>query len=111
MVEKSWENVTPKQLPEWTMINSVDPSPFDPGTCYVAGTRYKLGDYTPYLYKTTDYGATWQTITNGIEKEDFTRVVRADPSQKGMLYAGTENGIYVSYDDGLLGLHFKRIFL
>ena len=105
---KSWENVTPKQLPEWTMINSVDPSPFDPGTCYVAGTRYKLGDYTPYLYKTTDYGATWQTITNGIEKEDFTRVVRADPSQKGLLYAGTENGIYVSYDDGASWSSFQK---
>ena len=104
----NWSNITPKQMPEWTMINSVEPSPFDPGTCYVAGTRYKLGDYTPYLYKTTDYGETWKTITNGIAKEDFTRVVRADPSRKGMLYAGTENGIYVSYDDGSSWSSFQK---
>jgi photosystem II stability/assembly factor-like uncharacterized protein len=96
----NWKNITPKQMPEWTMINTIEASPFDPGTCYVAGTRYKLGDYTPYLYKTTDYGVTWQTITSGIAKEDFTRVIRADPNREGMLYAGTENGIYVSYDDG-----------
>ena len=96
----NWKNITPKQMPEWTMINTIEASPFDPGTCYVAGTRYKLGDYTPYLYKTTDYGVTWKTITSGIAKEDFTRVIRADPSREGMLYAGTENGIYISYDDG-----------
>lgn len=96
----NWKNITPKQMPEWTMINSIEASPFDPGTCYVAGTRYKLGDYTPYLYKTTDYGVTWKTITSGIANEDFTRVIRADPSRKGMLYAGTENGMYISYDDG-----------
>ena len=105
---ENWSNITPKQLPEWTMINSIEPSPFDPGTCYVAGTRYKLGDYTPYLYKTTDYGVTWKTITNGIAKEDFTRVVRADPNRKGMLYAGTENGIYVSYDDGTSWSSFQK---
>ena len=105
---ENWSNITPKQLPEWTMINSIEPSPFDPGTCYVAGTRYKLGDYTPYLYKTTDYGATWKTITSGIAKEDFTRVVRADPNRKGMLYAGTENGIYVSYDDGTSWSSFQK---
>ncbi len=105
---ENWSNITPKQLPEWTMINSVEPSPFDPGTCYVAGTRYKLGDYTPYLYKTTDYGLTWKTITKGIAKEDFTRVVRADPKQKGLLYAGTEHGIYVSYDDGTSWSSFQK---
>ena len=105
---ENWSNITPKQLPEWTMINSIEPSPFDPGTCYVAGTRYKLGDYSPYLYKTTDYGATWKTITSGIAKEDFTRVVRADPNRKGMLYAGTENGIYVSYDDGTSWSSFQK---
>ncbi len=97
---KNWTDVTPKGMPEWMMINSVEPSVFDPGTCYVAGTRYKLGDFTPYLYKTTDYGATWKKITNGIPSEHFTRVLREDPKQKGLLYAGTETGMYVSFDDG-----------
>ena len=97
---KTWANITPKNLPEWMMINSVDPSPFDPATCYIAGTRYKMGDFTPYLYKTNDYGATWQKITKGIAKEHFTRVLRADPKRKGLLYAGTETGMYISFDDG-----------
>jgi photosystem II stability/assembly factor-like uncharacterized protein len=105
---KTWDNITPKQLPEWTMINSIEPSPFDSGTCYVAGTRYKLGDYSPYLYKTTDYGVTWKNITNGIAQEDFTRVVRSDLSQKGLLYAGTENGMYISYDDGTSWKSFQK---
>ena len=97
---KNWENVTPSQMPEWTMINSVEPSPFDPAVCYIAGTLYKTGDFKPYLYKTTDYGKTWQLITNGIDAEHFTRVVRTDPNQKGLLYAGTETGMYISFDDG-----------
>ncbi|SDB62620.1 Uncharacterized protein SAMN03097699_2742 [Flavobacteriaceae bacterium MAR_2010_188] len=97
---ESWENVTPKGMPEWMMINSVEPSAFDEGTSYVAGTRYKLGDFAPYLYKTTDYGKTWTKITNGIPAEHFTRVVREDPKQKGLLYAGTETGMYISFDDG-----------
>jgi len=96
----TWENVTPTGMPEWMMINSVEPSAFDEGTCYVAGTRYKLGDFNPYLYKTTDYGKTWTKITSGIESEHFTRVVREDPKQKGLLYAGTETGMYISFDDG-----------
>ncbi|WP_088340059.1 WD40/YVTN/BNR-like repeat-containing protein [Robiginitalea sediminis] len=97
---ESWENVTPSGMPEWSMINSVEPSAFDEGTCYVAATRYKLGDFQPYLYKTTDYGQTWQKITNGIDGEHFTRVVREDPKRKGLLYAGTETGMYISFDDG-----------
>ncbi|MGM5469236.1 VPS10 domain-containing protein [Flavobacteriaceae bacterium LMO-SS05] len=97
---QTWENVTPKGMPEWMMINSVEPSAFDAGTCYVAGTRYKLGDFTPYLYKTTDYGKSWTKITNGIHPEHFTRVVREDPKQKGLLYAGTETGMYISFNDG-----------
>ncbi|MEQ3657127.1 MAG: glycosyl hydrolase [Dokdonia sp.] len=97
---QSWENVTPKGMPEAMMINSVEPSAFDQGTCYVAGTRYKSGDFTPYLYKTTDYGKSWKKITNGIPEEHFTRVVREDPKQKGLLYAGTETGMYISWDDG-----------
>jgi hypothetical protein len=82
------------------MINSIEPSPFDPAACYVAGTLYKTGDFKPYLYKTSDYGKTWVSITNGIEKEHFTRVLRADPARKGLLYAGTETGMYISFDDG-----------
>ncbi len=97
---KTWENVTPPNMPEWNMINSIEPSAFDEGTCYVAATRYKLGDFTPYLYKTTDYGKTWAKITNGIEAEHFTRVVREDPKRKGLLYAGTETGMYISFNDG-----------
>ena len=96
----SWTNVTPKGMPEWMMINSVEPSAFDEGTCYVAGTRYKSGDFTPYLYKTTDYGKSWKLITRGIPGEHFTRVLREDPKHKGLLYAGTETGMYISFDDG-----------
>ncbi|OIQ40605.1 MAG: glycosyl hydrolase [Bacteroidetes bacterium MedPE-SWsnd-G1] len=97
---KNWENITPKGMPEWMMINSIEPSAFDDGTAYVAGTRYKLGDFTPYLYKTTDFGKSWKLITSGIDPEHFTRVVREDPKQKGLLYAGTETGMYISFDDG-----------
>jgi len=97
---KNWENVTPKEMPEWMMINSIEPSAFDAGTCYVAGTKYKSGDFAPYLYKTSDYGKTWTKITNGINPEHFTRVLREDPKQKGLLYAGTETGMYISFDDG-----------
>ncbi|MBV6645838.1 MAG: glycosyl hydrolase [Cyclobacteriaceae bacterium] len=96
----NWANVTPSQLPEWTMINSMEIDPFNKGGLYVAGTRYKLGDYQPYLYKTKDYGNTWQKITTGIPQDHFTRVVRADPERQGLLYAGTESGMYISFDDG-----------
>ncbi len=97
---ETWENVTPKGMPEWIMINSIEPSVYDEGTCYIAGTKYKTGDFAPYLYKTNDYGKTWKKITNGIPSEHFTRVVREDPKKKGFLYAGTETGLYVSYNDG-----------
>lgn len=97
---ESWQKVTPTGMPEWTMINSVEIDPFNKGGLYVAGTRYKLGDYQPYLYKTEDYGATWKKITNGIPSDHFTRALRADPVKKGLLYAGTETGMYVSFNDG-----------
>ncbi len=97
---KNWSDVTPPQMPKWLMINSIDPDPFTKGGAYVAGTRYKSGDYRPYLYKTEDYGKSWKLIVTGISTEHFTRVVRADPKRKGLLYAGTESGMYVSFDDG-----------
>ncbi|TAI47416.1 WD40/YVTN/BNR-like repeat-containing protein [Flagellimonas allohymeniacidonis] len=97
---QNWENVTPTNLPDWSMINSIEPSTYDEGTCYLAATRYKLGDFQPYLYKTTDYGKTWTKITNGIDSEHFTRVLREDPKRKGLLYAGTETGMYISFNDG-----------
>ncbi|WP_224488354.1 WD40/YVTN/BNR-like repeat-containing protein [Robertkochia flava] len=97
---QTWDNVTPKQAPKWLMINSIEPSPFEEGTCYVAGTLYKEGDFAPYLYKTTNFGKTWETITDGINEEHFTRVLRADPNRKGLLYAGTETGMYISFNDG-----------
>ncbi len=97
---EEWDNITSADMPEWMMINSIDISPFEDGTAYIAGTRYKLGDYQPYLYKVSDYGKKWQKITNGIDTKHFTRVVRADPNRKGLLYAGTETGMYISFDDG-----------
>jgi hypothetical protein len=98
---KTWENVTPKNnMPEWIQINSIEASPHDARTAYVAATMYKWDDFRPYLYKTNDYGKSWKKITNGIPEEAFTRVVREDPNRRGLLYAGTETGIYVSFDDG-----------
>lgn len=97
---KNWEKVTPPDLPEFGLISIIDPSPHDPAAAYVAATRYKLQDRHPYLYKTTDYGKTWTKITNGIPDGDFTRTIREDPGRRGLLYAGTETGVYVSFDDG-----------
>ena len=97
---KTWRNVTPAELPEWALINIIEPSPHDPATAYVAATRYKWDDFQPYLYKTNDYGATWTKITTGIAENDFTRVIREDPVRRGLLYAGTEAGVHISFDDG-----------
>ncbi len=104
----SWENVTPKKMPEWMMINSIDASSFDAGTAYIAGTRYKLGDFTPYLYVTEDYGQNWKLITNGIEAEHFTRVIRSDKIDENILYAGTETGMYISFDKGINWNKFQK---
>src|SRR5436190_22787446 len=99
---KNWSNVTPPNtiMPEWIQINSIEASPNDAGTAYVAATMYKWDDYKPYLYKTTDFGKTWKKITNGIPNDAFTRVIREDPNKKGLLFAGTETGMYVSFNDG-----------
>ncbi len=95
---KTWNNVTPASLPEWSMISFVDPSHFEGGTCYISATRYKLDDMQPYIYKTNDYGKTWTKITNGLPI--YNRCVRNDPNKKGLLFAGLETGVYVSFNDG-----------
>ncbi len=97
---QNWENVTPPNMPEWTMINCVEPHPTQKGACYIAGTRYKLDDFKPYLYKTTDYGKTWTAINTGIDPMHFTRAIRVDPVKPEILYAGTEYGVYISFNNG-----------
>lgn len=97
---KNWKDVTPADAPKWIMWNSVEVDPFVKGGVYLAGTQYKSGDFRPYLYKSKDYGQTWTKIVSGIDNAHFTRVVRADPKRKGLLYAGTETGMYISFDDG-----------
>ncbi len=96
----NWVETFMPGAPKYLMFNSVEPSHHEAGTCFVAGTAYKSGDYAPYLFKTTDFGKTWKKITQGIPMDHFTRVVREDPSAKGILYAGTEKGMYISYDGG-----------
>ena len=96
---KTWTNVTPKGLTE-CLVNAIDVSPHDPATAYIATTRYKFNDHTPGLYKTTDYGKTWTNISKGIPYGAFTRVVREDEVRKGLLFAGTETGVYVSWNGG-----------
>jgi photosystem II stability/assembly factor-like uncharacterized protein len=97
---ETWDDVTPPNAPELLMWNSIDIHPTQPGGAYVAGTMYKSGDFAPYLFKTTNYGNSWTRITDGIEAMHFTRVVRVDPERPGLLYAGTEYGMYISFDDG-----------
>ena len=96
----SWTNVTPPQAPEWCQINCIASSPFEDGGCYVAATRYKLDDFHPYLYATSDFGKTWREITGGIDPNWFTRCIRPDPVVKGLLYCGSERTVWMSYDDG-----------
>ncbi|MFN8886873.1 MAG: VPS10 domain-containing protein [Cyclobacteriaceae bacterium] len=95
----SWQNITPTGLQE-CLINAIEVSPFDKATAYIATTRYKFNDHTPGLYKTTDYGKTWAKITNGIPNNAFTRVVREDDKRRDLLFAGTELGIFVSWNGG-----------
>jgi len=97
---KNWTNITPKDLPEWSRISQIEASPFDAGTAYVAVDRHQSDDLRPYIYKTTDYGQSWTKLSNGIPEGSFVRAVREDPKKRGLLYAGTENGVYVSFNDG-----------
>lgn len=96
---KTWTNITPPGMPE-AMIHSIEVSPHDRGTVYFAATRYKFNDYSNLSYKSNDYGKTWTRIGNGVEADDFLRVIREDPKSRGLLYAGAERGFYVSFDQG-----------
>ncbi|MDE3197551.1 MAG: glycosyl hydrolase [Acidobacteriota bacterium] len=97
---KTWTKVTPPGMPAWIRINAIDPSTFDAGTAYVAATNYQQDDFRPFLFKTSDYGKTWKKIVNGIPENYFTRAIRQDPNRRGLLFAGTEFGLFISYDDG-----------
>ncbi len=96
----SWQNVTPTDLPEWSFITVIEPSSHDGATVYVAATRYKLDDYRPFLFKTSDYGQSWQRIDANFPEGEITRMLREDPTQPGLLYVGSERGLFVSTDDG-----------
>ena len=97
---KTWSNVTPKQMPEWSRISQIDASTRDAGTAYAAVDRHQNDDLRPYIYKTSDFGGSWIKLGNGIPEGAFVRAVRADPKRAGVLYAGTETGVYVSFNDG-----------
>ncbi len=97
---KNWQNITPKQMEKWGLISMIEASTFDAGTAYLAVDRHELDDYRPYIYKTDNFGQSWKQITSGLPENTFVRVVREDPKRKGLLYAGTETGVFVSLDDG-----------
>jgi photosystem II stability/assembly factor-like uncharacterized protein len=110
---KTWSNVTPKDLPEWSRVSQIEASPFDAGTAYVAIDRHQNDDLHPYIYKTADYGKTWTKGARGIPDNTFVRAVREDPKKRGLLYAGTEIGVFVSFNDGVdwrpLQLNLPRV--
>ena len=97
---QTWDEVTPVGLGQWSLISQLEVSPHDPATAYLAVNRYKMDDFRPYVFKTNNYGKTWQQITTGIDDGAFVRSVREDTTRRGLLYAGTETGVYVSFDDG-----------
>ena len=97
---KNWANVTPKGIPEWSLVSLIEASPHDAGTAYAAVDTHKLDDFKPYIFKTADFGKSWTKITSGIPDGAYTHAVREDPVRKNLLYAGTETGIYVSFDGG-----------
>jgi photosystem II stability/assembly factor-like uncharacterized protein len=108
---ENWEEVTPSGMPEDGQVNSLDLSAHDPGRAFLAVTRYKFNDFKPYIFRTDDYGATWTQLaegSNGIPEDHFVRVVREDPDRKGLLFAGTEFGLYVSFDDGARWQPFQQ---
>ncbi len=97
---KHWTNITPPGLPEFSRISMIDASAHDPGSAYLAAKRYQLDDRQPYIFRTRDYGKTWTKIVDGLPASDYVHVTREDPKRRGLLYAGTEHGIYISFDDG-----------
>ena len=97
---KNWSNVTPKEMPQWAMVSLIEASPFDAGTAYVAVDAHKLDNFKPYIFKTNDFGKSWKKITTGLPDDSYVHAVREDPVRKGLLYAGTETGIWVSFNDG-----------
>ncbi len=97
---KNWSNVTPKGMPEWGTVDMIEASPHAAGTAYVAVQRHKMDDFAPYIFKTTDFGKTWTSISSGIPGDAFVHAVREDLKRKGLLYAGTERGVFFSFDDG-----------
>lgn len=97
---RDWKNVTPPDMPKHTRVSLIESSPHQPGTAYVAARRYEMGDRAPYLWKSDHYGETWTRIIDGIRDDDFAYAVREDPRRQGLLYAGTEHGVYVSFNDG-----------
>jgi photosystem II stability/assembly factor-like uncharacterized protein len=97
---KNWSNVTPKGMPEWGIVDMIEASPHAAGTAYVAVQRHKMDDFAPYIFKTTDLGKTWTSLSNGIPADVFVHSVREDLKRKGLLYAGTERGVFFSFDDG-----------
>jgi photosystem II stability/assembly factor-like uncharacterized protein len=96
----TWQDITPKDMPEWGLVSIIEESPHQAGAAYIAVNRYKLDDFSPYIFKTTDYGRSWKKIVRGIPEGHYIRVVREDPARRGLLYAGGEFGVYVSFDDG-----------
>ena len=97
---ESWQDITPKDLGEWTLITMIEPSHHDAAVAYMTATRYKMDDPRPMLFKTADYGATWTSMVDGIREGDYLRCVREDTVNPGLLYAGSETGAYVSFDSG-----------
>ena len=97
---KTWHNVTPAEITPWSKVAEIDASHFDANVAYAAVDRHRLEDYTPHVYRTRDGGKSWQEVVNGLPKGDYVNVVREDPVKKGLIYAGTELGIYVTFDDG-----------
>ncbi len=97
---KNWENITPRELAKWSLISMIELSTFDPAIAYLAVDRHELDDFRPYIYKTEDFGQTWRSIVSGLPRNTFARVIREDPKRQGLLYAGTETGVFVSFNDG-----------